>query len=258
MTRALTHSVSTKINDCQLTHIERRPIDVRRAEQQHLNYRRTLAELGVEVVHLEATVDNPDNVFIEDVAVVVEEIAVMANLGAETRRGEVASVERELSKYRKTAHIQAPATLDGGDVLQLGRHIFVGQSGRTNGAGLNALGRILRPYGYRVIPVELGPVLHLKTGCTSLNRETILVNREWVDTAPFVARGIRVVAVPRQEGWAANVIRVNEHVLVHKGNPVTAGKVEKHGYDVGVVDIGEFGKAEGSLTCLSILFENGS
>ena len=255
---ALTHSVSAAMNDGELSFIEREPIDVSRAAQQHLVYRRTLAELGIEVVNLDVNLAYPDSVFIEDVAVILDELAIIGLPGVESRRGELAPVEPVIATYRQTARIELPATLDGGDVMAVGRRVFVGRSRRTNAAGVDSLARILRPHGYKVFPVALEEVLHLKTGCTNLDEETILVNPDWVDTAHFQAEGFRILAVPREESWAANILQIDGQVLVSAGNPVTADIVAGLGYKVRLMDIQEFAKAEGSLTCLSIIFRQES
>ena len=255
MTLALTHSVPADINACELTYIERRPIDVALAEQQHLNYRKTLSELGVEVVNLSINKDFPDAVFVEDAAVVVDEMAIMTLPGAKSRRGELAAWETELAKYREITHLQPPATLDGGDVLRIGKRLFVGRSARTNDEGIRGLGQVLHPLGYHVVPVEIHDVLHLKTTCTALDDETVLVNPIWLDTRPLAEAGFQIVEVAHGENWAANVIPVNGRVLLGAGNPYTSEKLVRLGYAVEPVDIREFEKAEGSLSCLSIIFE---
>ncbi len=258
MTIALTHSVSADMNDGELSFIDRTPIDVSRAGEQHQVYRTTLAELGAKVVNLDMNLAFPDSVFIEDVAVVLDELAIISLPGVESRRGELAPVEAVLATYRQTARIEAPATLDGGDVLVVGKRVFVGRSRRTNEAGVESLARILHPHGYQVIPVALKDALHLKTGCTSLDEEIVLVNPDWVDTAPFQAEGFRVLAVPKEESWAANILRIDGQVMVSDGNPATARIVAGLGYHVRFMNIRELAKAEGSLTCLSIIFRQES
>ena len=252
-TIAITHDISPDINLGERTWIEQEPLDLARADQQHLEYRQTLAALGVEVVNLSINRDYPDSVFIEDPAVIVDEVAVLTRSGAKARRGEIASLEPVLSQYRTLLRMEPPATLDGGDVLQVGRHIFVGQSTRTNRAGYEALSEMLQPYGYTVTPVEVHEgCLHLVTGATALDIETVLVAPGTVDEAPFA--DYRIVHTPAGEAWAANVIPVGGEIMVAAGYPKTAELISALGHTVRLTDISEMEKAEGSLTCLSLLF----
>src|SRR5688500_126987 len=165
---AITREVSPSLGDCQLTHVARTPIDVVRADAQHRAYQRVLASLGCRVLTLQAEPSMPDAVFVEDVAIVLDEVAVMTRPGAESRRGEGASVAELLSRYRPLRHIEAPGTIDGGDVLRVGRTIFVGQSGRSNAVGIAQLQTVVAEFGYRVQPVPIRGCLHLKSAVTAV------------------------------------------------------------------------------------------
>ncbi len=251
---ALTHDISPDIALGERTWIDRDPIDLARADQQHLGYRKALSGLGVEVVNLNINRAFPDSVFMEDPAVVVDEVAVLTRMGAPARTAEMKALGPVLGQYRTVLEMQAPATLDGGDVLLMGRRIFVGQSTRTNLEGYQALADMLTPYGYEVIPVEVYEgCLHLITGVTALDGETLLLATGKFDTAPL--SDYKRVEVPEEEAWAANVMAVNGTILVPGGYPRTAELVSGLGYPVQVVDNSELEKAEGSLTCLSLIFK---
>ena len=249
---ALTHSVSPEINRCELSYVERRPIDVDRAAKQHEDYCNALRACGLRVVELSVNRSYPDATFVEDTAVVVDEMAVMARMGAASRRGEVAGIETVLAEYRQIARIRRPGTLEGGDVLRVGRKIFVGISPRTNAAGIKFLGEILKPFGYHITPVRLKGCLHLKSACTALDDDTLLVNPDWLDLEPF--EGFRIVPVPADEPWAANVLRVDGTILMHAGFSKTAGLIRSQGFRLETVDISELLKAEAGMTCSSIIF----
>jgi dimethylargininase len=257
MLKAITRAVSRNITNCELTFRRRECVDYEEAVRQHGAYRELLRRRGAEVFDLEAGDDTPDCCFVADTAVVLDEVAVIASPGAESRRGEVAAVEKILSLHRETVRITPPALLDGGDVLILGKQIFVGRSRRTNAEGIGALADIARPFGYGVTPVMVRGSLHLTTACSALNEETVLLNPLWIDAAPFTRHW--VLEVPAGEPWAASTLRVGaDCVCVEAGAPRTLELVARHCADVEVLDISEFRKAEGSLPCLSILFRDGS
>lgn len=251
---AITHLVSPRLNECALSFRQREAIDYPLAVQQHRAYCDLLRRQGISVIELNANRDFPDSVFVEDTAVVVDEAAVICRMGAPSRRGEELAVAAELAKHRPLAKIAAPATLEGGDVLQIGKNIFVGQGGRTNPAGARALADALKPFGYRVIPVELRGCLHLKSACTALDEFTVIINPARVSRDIF--REYRVVAVPPQEPEAANVLRLNETVCLISAFPRTVELVCSLGYRVETLDISELLKAEAALTCSSIIFKN--
>jgi dimethylargininase len=248
---ALTRDVPRSIARCELTFVDRVPIDYERAVAQHRDYCGRLEALGLEVLRLPADESCPDCCFVEDAAVVLDELAVLASPGTPSRRGESPAIEAALLPYRRIERIELPATLEGGDVLVVGRRIFVGLTTRTNEAGALALRRIAAPSGYEVVPVRVPGCLHLKSAVTALDEGTLLANRAWLDTAPLKA--FRVVDVAPEEPGAANVLRVRGAIWAHPGFPRTLDRLDREGYRVTPVDISEFLKAEAALTCKSLL-----
>lgn len=255
---ALTRPVSPTLAACELTHLERVPIDVERAAAQHAGYEAALEVAGCRLVPVPAAPVLPDAVFVEDTAVVVDEVAVLARPGAASRRPEVDGVAAVLAAHRPLERIEAPGTLDGGDVLVVGRAVFVGASQRTNEAGVVGLRSILEPLGYTVRSVPVSGCLHLKTAVTLIDPDTLLVNPEWVDPARFEGR--RVVEVAPGEPLAANVLRLPDRVVMAAGQPETRARIraalaEVGTPDVGVVevDVSELARAEAGVTCCSIL-----
>ncbi len=249
---ALTREPARALDACELTYREREPIDAAAAAAQHRGYREALEACGARVVTLPPVEGLPDSVFVEDTAIVLDEVAVLTRPGVESRRGEVSLNEPEVARLRSVVRVEPPATLEGGDVLRLGRTLYVGLSPRTNAEGAAALRRLAAPHGYEVLTVELRDCLHLKTGCSGLDEETLLVNPDWVDAAVF--RGREVVAVDASEPWAANVLCVGGPVCVSSAFPRTAEMLAARGYDVRAVEVSEFAKAEGGMTCMSLLF----
>ncbi|MFQ5650970.1 MAG: dimethylarginine dimethylaminohydrolase family protein [bacterium] len=253
MLRAIVHPVSPRITECELTHLERTPIDPKLAAQQHQAYCALLRDLGVQVVELSAKEVFPDAVFVEDTAVVFDDVAVSTNMGAASRRGEVAAVEAVLSKHRLLARVQPPATLEGGDVVLIGNTVFVGRTGRTNNAGIRALRHILQRFDYHVLTVETRGCLHLKSAVTAISERSLLVNPDWVDLTPF--SDFNVITVDESEPRAANAFYLEETVCLHAGFPKTVALLRELEFKVATVDISEFLKAEGGLSCLSIRFQ---
>jgi dimethylargininase len=249
---ALTREPARALDACELTYREREPIEAAVAAAQHRGYREALEACGARVVTLPAVEELPDSVFVEDTAIVLDEVAVLTRPGVESRRGEVILIEPEVARLRPVVRVEPPATLEGGDVLSLGRTLYVGLSPRTNAEGVAALRRLAAPYGYEVVAVELRGCLHLKTGCSGLDEETVLVNPDWVDAAVF--RGREVVTVDASEPWAANVLSVGGPVCVSSAFPRTAEALAARGFDVRAVEVSEFAKAEGGMTCMSLLF----
>jgi dimethylargininase len=246
---ALTRAVSDSLGDCELTYRDRSPIDVARAKAQHAEYERALASLGATIVRIEADDTFPDAVFIEDAAVAFDEVAIISRPGAESRRGETAAVASVLSAYRPLVALEAPATLDGGDVMRVDRRVYVGRSARTNDAGIAAFDAALAPLGYRVVPVPLGEALHLKTACTYAGRGVILANPGWVDTSVFAGYEV----LPAREAWGASVLDVGGTLVMPASYPRTRDLLESRGFKTVAVDLSELQKAEGGPTCLSIL-----
>ncbi len=251
---ALTHAVSPNLAQCELSHRERLPIDYRLACQQHAAYCQALRALGCDIVELAVNRHLPDSTFIEDTAVVVDEIAILASMGVASRRPEVAGVAPVLASYRPVCQIQPPATLEGGDVLRVGRRLYVGLSGRTNAAGVAVLRTHLEPLGYDLREVPVRDCLHLKSACCALDDETLLVNPRWLAREHLADR--RFVAVPEQEPNAANILLVGGTVLMAAGFPRTLALVRDLGFSVETVDISELMKAEAAMTCSCILIDD--
>jgi dimethylargininase len=248
---ALTREVPERIGDCELTHVARVSIDRDRAAAQHAVYERALRAAGCTVVRLPPAPDLPDSVFVEDAAVVFDELAIVARPGAASRRAEVPAVADALSRYRELRYIEVPATLDGGDVLRAGRHLFVGSSSRSNSAAAGQLRKLLRPFGYAVVAVETRGCLHLKCAVTALADDSLIVNPAWIDTRVF--DGFRLVEIDPAEPSAANVLRVGDTVLCAAAHPATGARLQARGFKVASIDLSELAKAEGALTCCSII-----
>ncbi len=248
---ALTHLPSPKLEFGQRTHVARSPIDHGLALRQHAAYCQMLRDCGAAVRTLDVNRDLPDSAFIEDTAVVLDEVAVLAPMGTAARRDEPAGIEPELRKYREVHRIEPPSALEGGDVLRVGRILLVGLSARTDAAGVRSLEEIVRRYGYRVAAVPLRDCLHLKTACTALPDGALLVNPAWLDMPSL--RGFETVSVPAEEPWAANTLPIGGAVCLAAGHGRTADLLRSRGLDVRTADLSEFAKAEGSVTCLSLL-----
>jgi dimethylargininase len=248
---ALTHVPSPNMARCERTYVPDAVIDIGRARQQHAAYCGALRGLGCDVRTLDVNRDHPDCAFIEDTAVILDEVAILCSLSAPSRRDEPAAIEPALREYREAQRIELPATLEGGDVLRVGRRLFVGQSLRTNPAGIAALSAVACRHGYHVIGVPIRGCLHLKTACTALPDGSLLVNSAWIDPAPLV--GNRLVEVPAEEPWAANVALVGDAVLAAACHTRTAELINRLGFSVHLVELTEFQKAEGGATCLSLL-----
>ena len=248
----ITREVSSSINNCELSFHARQPIDVAKAVAQHKAYQDCLAELGVRIVSLPAEPELPDAVFVEDPAVVVDEVAVISNMGAPSRRPEARSLAEALSRYRPIKFLVEPATLDGGDVMRVGRSVFVGLSQRTNREGIAQLSEILRPYNYQVQPVEVRGCLHLKSACSYIGNDTVLVNRSLIDAEPL--RRFELIDVPDEEPAAANALLVKEIVIMPASFPKTRALLERRGFRVRPIDLSELQKAEAGVTCTSLIF----
>jgi dimethylargininase len=252
--RAITHKVSPRIAECELTFLDRGEIDFELAAQQHNDYESTLSRLGVTVTSLNGNEAYPDACFVEDTAIVVDEIAVICSMGVASRRGEPELIARELGKYRKLAKVQLPATVEGGDVLIVGKQLFVGQSNRTNQEGIAALANLLSPLGYKVTPVHTFGSLHLKSACSTIDEETLFVNPDWIDIEPFA--DFRLLTTPQDEPGAANVLRIGTTICVQPEFGRTIELLARVADRVEVVDMSELRKAEAGLTCSSIVFES--
>jgi dimethylargininase len=248
----MVREVSSSINDCELSFHARQPIDVAKARAQHKAYQDCLADLGLRIVSLPAEPGLPDAVFVEDPVIVLDELAIVLNMGAASRRPETNSLANALSGYRSLKFLAEPATMDGGDVLRVGRSIFVGLSRRTNREGIAQLSDLLDPFGYRVRPVEVRGCLHLKSACSYVGRNTLLVNRSWVDVEPL--SGFELLDVPEEEPAAANALLLNDVVIMPDSFPRTCALLEDRGFRVRTIDVSELQKAEAGVTCTSLIF----
>jgi dimethylargininase len=248
---AFTRDVSPVIARCELTHVARSPIDVNVARVQHRAYEALLTSLGCEVRRVAPAPAHPDSVFIEDTAVVLDETAVITRPGAATRRDEVAAVADALAPLRPLVRIESPATLDGGDVLVLGRAVYVGETGRTNAEGIAQLRAALAPFGYAVQGVAVTGCLHLKTAATAVDDATVLLNPAWVDAVAFGA--YHVLAVDETEPTAANVLRVGNALVYGVSFPRTLERLHSAGFHPRTVDASELAKADGAPTCCSLV-----
>lgn len=246
---AITRDVSPSVAECELTHLAREPIDYERARAQHEVYRGLLASLGCEMIELPGDAAYPDCVFVEDTAVVLDEVAVITRPGAESRRGEVTAMAEALTPLIPLAHIEAPGTLDGGDVLVCDRIIFVGRSERTNADGIEQLRRIAKGYAVHAVPVH--GCLHLKTAVTRVAKDTLLVNGDCIDTSAFA--GWTLLDVDPAEPFAANALLLGTTVIYPQDFPLTRARLEARGIDLRFVDASELAKAEGGVTCCSVL-----
>ena len=255
---ALTRLPAQRLVDrCELTFLERRPIDLARLHAEHRAYREALATAGARVIALDPIEHLPDSTFVEDAAVVLDEIAVLARPGAVSRRDEPAHVEAPLRMHRRHVEaIGAPGLLEGGDVLRIGETLYIGLSTRTDRAGLEAFAALAIGFGYRVVPVTVHGSLHLKTACTALDDETLLLNPAWLDTGAFSS--FARIEVDTEEPFAANVLPVGNALIANAAFPRTLARIHAHAAHTGrrvlPVDLTEFGKAEAGLTCLSLVF----
>jgi dimethylargininase len=255
MLLAYTRPLSPNIAHCELTHLDRDPVDLARAIKEHAAYEQALRSLGVNVRRLAAAPSMPDSVFVEDTAIVLDDVAVITRPGAASRRREVTAVAETLAAHRRLEFIREPATLDGGDVLVIGERVFVGRSQRTNEAALEQLAGILNPVGYRVIPVQFSGCLHLKTAVTRVADQLLLINRDWVE--PSVFSGMRAVPTDPHEPYAANALWLGESVIHPQQFPRTRASLEAEGLQVIAVDTRELAKAEAGVTCCSLVVRVG-
>ena len=271
MLLALTRAVPRSIDRCELTHLDRIPIDYERAVDEHERYEAALREMGCRVERLPDAPDQPDSVFVEDTAVVFHDLAVITRPGAPSRRGEVAATVAALSRHRPLAFIQAPGTLDGGDVLVTAGTVFVGDTPRSNAEGARQFAAFVSALGYDVVRVPVTKCLHLKSAISALlpmggrcasvasdmpaasaTGRTLLINRDWIDAAPF--ERFDLIDVDPAESAAANVLAIGDRVLCADEFPRTRSRVEAGGFVTLSIPAAELAKAEGGLTCGSLVF----
>jgi dimethylargininase len=252
MQMAITRPTGDELQDCELTHIARSPISVPQAISQHDDYLAVLRSLDVTVIELPRLPGHPDAVFVEDTALVLAELGILLRPGAPSRMGELPSMAAALRQYRRCVALQAPATLDGGDLIVFGRRILVGETTRSDADGAAALAELVKPFGYRVDTVPVQGVLHLKSAATVVDDETLIVNPACVDLG-FL--GAKVLEVPPAEPQGANVVRVGDSLLADASAPTTIDMLRGHGAAVREVPVDEFAKAEGAISCKGVIFE---
>jgi len=253
MLTAVTRKVSSSLANCELSFIDRKPIDMEKARAQHHNYESLLEKLGARVISLPEEQDLSDSMFVEDPAIVLDEIAVICPLGTETRRKESASIASALEPYRKLAYVKLPGMLEGGDVLRTGKKIFVGLTQRSNAEGIRQFAVIAGQYGYDLTAVPVTGCLHLKSAVTYLGRNVLLGNREWFQWNRF--GGFDWVDVDPTEHHAGNALALGETIVFPASFPKTRARIEAKGFHVEPLDISELQKAESGLTCSSLLFD---
>ena len=254
MTIAITRDISPRFAECEITHIERTPIDIDLARLQHRGYVNALRKLGCDVIELPAEAELPDSVFVEDTAFILPELAVITRPGADSRKPETDSIIQALAPLIKMVCIQEPATVDGGDVLVLGKKIYIGLSTRSNREAIDQLNELLREYGYSVKGVALQDCLHLKSAVTRVDDKTLLINQNWVDPACF--EDFELIEVDPSEPQAANCLPVGNSIIFPTAFPRTAAKLEERGYQLITLDVSELAKAEGAVTCCSLIIDN--
>jgi len=252
---AIVRGVAATFNDCikaRGPHGEQSTIDMDLARRQHASYCSLLEKLGLELIRLDADDRFPDCCFVEDTAVVAGDTAIICEMGASSRRGEEEAVAGILRERRPNVRrLEPPATLDGGDVIVTGHKLLCGLTERSNRAAAEKLEEFLEPEGLEVVPVPVTHVLHLKSACTPVAPGVVLVDEEFADAEAFA--GFDRIVVPAAESYAANCLSVNGTVVVSAGFPRTRELVAERGFPVELLDMTEFRKAGGSLTCLSIL-----
>ncbi|HEX6035049.1 MAG TPA: arginine deiminase family protein [Anaerolineales bacterium] len=253
MAIAITREISPRFAECELTHLERTRIDLEIARAQHRAYVEALQKLDCEVIELPAEPDLPDSVFVEDTAVILPEVAVVTRPGADSRKPETESIIQALTRLIKLVHVREPATIDGGDVLVLGKRIYVGLSTRSNQESINQLNEMLAGYGYSATGVELHDCLHLKSAVTRVDDQTLLINNVWVD--PHYFADLDLIEVDPSEPHAANCLPIGDSIIFPTAFPKTCAKLAQRGYHLVNVNVSELAKAEGAVTCCSLIIQ---
>jgi dimethylargininase len=252
MLTAITRGVSPAMVNCELTFVSRMPIDLAKAVEQHHGYEQMLKDFGARVISLPAEATLPDSMFVEDPALVLDEVAIIFPLGTESRRAEGASLAKALEPFRELQYVHLPGTVEGGDILRVGQVLYAGRSKRTNEEGIRQLRCIVEQYGYKVIEVAVTGCLHLKSAVTSLGNKTLLANRAWFDAGSIA--GYEWIDVAKSEAHAANALAFDGTVILPASFPLTRAAIEARGFEVEALDISELQKAESGLTCSSLLF----
>lgn len=251
MPLAVIRAISPRFNECEITHIERTPIDLDIARAQHSQYVNALKQLGCEVLELPAEADLPDSVFVEDAAFILPHAAVITRPGADSRKPETESIIQALSPHINLMHLREPATLDGGDVLVMGKNIYIGLSTRSNQDALDQLSEMLGDDGYTVTGVELHDCLHLKSAVTRVDDNTLLINKNWVDTHHF--EQYELIEIAPDEPHAANCLPIGNSIIYPTSFPNTDARLKAQGYKIINIEVDELAKAEGAVTCCSLI-----
>jgi len=251
-TVAVTRELTAAIGNCELTFLHRSAIDFGLAQQQHRDYQSALSSLGCEVVVVPAPPGLADSVFIEDTALVLDDIAVMLRPGVASRQPEVAGVAEVLQQYKPLKAIEPPCTIDGGDLLRVGNRIFAGLSTRSNQSGIQQLRDIVSDFGMTVETVETTKCLHLKSAVSEVAPGTLLINTDWISSLAF--KDFEMIPVDKEETHAANALRIGKNLIYPSSFPRTMDALVNRGIDVLPVDLTELQKAEGAVTCCSLIF----
>jgi dimethylargininase len=251
-TVAVTRELTAAIGNCELTFLHRSAIDFALAQQQHRDYQSALSSLGCEVVVVPAPPGLADSVFIEDTALVLDDIAVMLRPGVASRQPEVAGVAEVLQQYKPLKAIEPPGTIDGGDLLRVGNRIFAGLSTRSNQSGIQQLRDIVSDFGMTVETVETTKCLHLKSAVSEVAPGTLLINTDWISSLAF--KDFEMIPVDKEETHAANALRIGKNLIYPSSFPRTMDALVNRGIDVLPVDLTELQKAEGAVTCCSLIF----
>jgi dimethylargininase len=246
---ALTHSPSWQLAHCELTHLGRQRIDTELARRQHRAYCVALQEAGVEVHTFSMNRQYADSAFVEDIAIVLDEMIILGAMGAKSREPETVAWCDILAKYRPIHKLPCGATMEGGDVLRIGKDLLIGLSSRTNAFAIEAVAETLRPLGYNVRGVPVSNCLHLKTACTALNDECLLINPNWINANLLPRKKI----LEATDEWGANVVRLPDRLLANDQNRATIEQLRDANFNVCSVELSEFAKAEAGATCLSLL-----
>ncbi len=251
-TRAIARKPGPNFARGLTTAVSEKPPDYEILANQHAEYIAALESIGLEVLLLEALPDHPDAYFVEDTAVVAADVAVITNPGADARKGEEETIAAVLVKYRKIEKIRPPGTMDGGDVLQVGKHFFIGVSERTNHEGAGQLSHILKGYGYTYTTIAVGEGLHFKSSVNYVGKNTLLVSEDFAGNDHL--KGYDTIVVEKAESYAANTLFVNDHLLIPRGYRDTRKNLEALGFKIIELDTSEVRKMDGGLTCMSIRF----
>jgi len=254
MTTAICRCISPRFNECEITHIERQQINLNKARIQHEEYVRTLAILGCTILELPEEENYPDSVFVEDTAIILPELAVLANPGAVSRSGETESIAKVLAQFRPIFELPPSARLDGGDVLVMGKQVYIGMSTRSNIESVTQLKNLLSPRDYQVTGIEMVGCLHLKSAVSRIDDDTLLINRQWVDGSQF--NRFKLIDIATTEPHAANCLPIRGEIIYPSNYPKTRERLERLGFSIRAIELDEITKAEGGVTCCSLILDD--